>query len=363
MKRLLSMVLLLLLVSTCGFTFAESELTTVYLGNYEYDVDSTWAYDVSEEGFNYHYETGDAYTGAYFMTSSEPSNINGLTLTELEIEAKILLDIYSDAFVNSSEYSQYVEIDIDVDGHAGILPHRAFSTVLTIDETAFDMLVYMWVDWDNIYSITYTDPTITREEANEQFIEILNRFYRSGTRPITIEGTGVTITDNISIKSVPSRITFEQSEKGEFDVSCIFGNDDYSVVSGYNTDTYGSDVINKAGDYTFMIESEEDWKLTIERMNNVEFESKTGEGDYVSDIYNIDKPCIVTLDAEFYDHDNLFLYAYVETDYGWDREYLLNELESGGFSKEFKSILKISKPTKVYFVLDFDEGKWKLDLQ
>lgn len=182
--------------------------------------------------------------------------------------------------------------------------------------------------------------------------------------PVSLSGSGTTITDSVRVDTYPRRFTFTQTEPGEFDVSCVLGGETYSIVDGNYLDTTGCVCIPRVGDYTFMIESASDWTIDIVQMVDVDFAPLSMHGDYVTDIYTFDKPVILDITAKFDDSDNFFVYAYVEERSGyWDKQYLANELKDAGGIVELSKILAIAKPTRVYFVIDFDEGDWTLDIK
>lgn len=181
----------------------------------------------------------------------------------------------------------------------------------------------------------------------------------SGT--ISLVGSGVSICDPITISEVPARVTYTQSDGTEYDLSYIYGDKNHTLLDGY-TDYNGVSFIDKSGEYTFLVESKSDWTIQIDPLKEAEFSALSGSGDCVTDIYTFDKPVIIQLNAKFNGYDNLFLYAYIETKYGWDKNYLANELEDAGFNGEYKYILKIPTESRVFFELDFDDGEWSLDI-
>lgn len=356
MRRILALFMILATSLLCfGFTAsAEGEYDTYEVGEFVYKVPQGWKYQAnSTNNWYYHYANiiGSPAGGFYYVSISD------LILDDTTI--KVGFQAFADSMFGVEDGSSVLT-------WSTLYGYKCATVegIMHVDSESIPALVFLISDSSHIVCFTYSNTSADSDELHAQFDELVNMITVKGMEPINISGSGTEILNPVTIDNVPTRIIYSQSEPGEFDVSCIYNDENYSLIdSSYNED-YGIELTNKAGEYVFMVEtgSDLDWTLRFESLTDADFSPLSMHGDCVSDIYTFDGPCVIRFSAKFADFENLFLDAYIETDDGWDKEYLLNELESAGYEGEYSKILKIAGPTRVFFKIDFDAGDWTLDI-
>lgn len=121
-------------------------------------------------------------------------------------------------------------------------------------------------------------------------------------------------------------------------------------------------VFTARAQYDLLIECNAPWTLTIEPLEKTDAVCFSGAGNYVSDIFELDKPTIAKIDGAFTGFKNYFIYLYTYGRYGWSSELISNKLQNGG-TVSLKTILKILEPTKCFIRVEFANGEWSFELE
>lgn len=195
-------------------------------------------------------------------------------------------------------------------------------------------------------------------------LELLRSAQSENPEALEFTGTGTKILTNIDVNFSPCRVTFEQEKKGEFKVSYVLGNSSRNLLHEYSG-TKSITALTKTGVFEFDIEASSSWRLLIEPLVKTgESINLEGTGDYVSDIFMISTSTILSLNAQYNDFDNFIITAYTSTDgSSWSTDGLTNGLKSAGNSESIEKIIRVTKPTYIFFTVDFNSGDWSIKPQ
>lgn len=141
---------------------------------------------------------------------------------------------------------------------------------------------------------------------------------------IVVQGSGTDIKTGIKVDFSPSRITF----KGEGKVELTGGK--YGVNMNAPNGLMVQNM-EETGDLSALVEANGDWELTIEPIKMGASLPMSGSGPFVSDMFELPGPMIVTVSAKMTEGDNSsnFItklhYEYKNIN-GWSGDSLTNEI-------------------------------------
>lgn len=170
MNRILAAYLMIALIIS-AVCLAESNTVVVEFGEYTYAVPSEWVNEISNDGgYNYHYETGDPFSGIYMMTGVDSFSITPST-------AEHLLDNFVEGFAGS-DYCKSVEMT-DAVSCAQLLgcPHRELKVDFDFEGIIVPMIYFVWTDYKNVYTVGVSN--LADPESVETEIEAVLATIRS----------------------------------------------------------------------------------------------------------------------------------------------------------------------------------------
>lgn len=215
----------------------------------------------------------------------------------------------------------------------------------------------------DLSSMTESELQDLINQASAQ-LEILRSAQSENPEALEFTGTGTKILTNVNVSFGPCRVTFEQEKSGEFKVSYVLGNSSRNLMYGFGG-TKQITSLTRSGVFEFDIEASSSWRLLIEPLiKSSEAINLEGTGDYVSDIFVISTSTILCLNAQYNDFNNFIITAYTSTDgSSWSSDGLTNGLKSAGGTDSFEKIIRVTKPTYIFFDVDFDNGDWSIKPQ
>lgn len=182
----------------------------------------------------------------------------------------------------------------------------------------------------------------------------------------TITGTGTAI-EQITVTAVPARVTLTYADKDAYTPAKLTGGTKDIELNPYRSGI-AEDLISESGTYTALIETTDEWTLTIEPLTNVgPFTGLSGDCSTFSDLFTLTGPIIATVDIEPANDSlgSFIVQLWYQTEQGWKYDYdssLLAELTQGeAFSHDM--ILKPFEGASGYAIRvfsNYDGLKWTI---
>lgn len=173
MKKLcICLVFAILIVLNGALAAAQSRLFLI--GNYEYSIPDTWISEKSADGYYYHYETGDAHTGAYMVSGFSDLGMGLIDLSTLTSASEIIFESVFDGYAEAMGISKLEYIDVEINSGFDQFPYEFVKG--SPEAASIESTVYMiaWVDFDNLYMMMYTNSMAQNDEALHMFQEIVD---------------------------------------------------------------------------------------------------------------------------------------------------------------------------------------------
>lgn len=180
MSRIIALFIAFLLTASCCYAETPSPIlyTEISLEDVQYSIPDSWVYEYSDEfTMNYHYETGNAYTGGLLITSCYTfEDLQYINLLDDEAIADIH-EAYISGIVDGLVENSYVELDIEPPQLVDCYP-ISLAGIMEALAGDFDPDPYTYffcfVHGNNTYNFAYSNPTQTNSDALSEFEEILS---------------------------------------------------------------------------------------------------------------------------------------------------------------------------------------------
>lgn len=177
------------------------------------------------------------------------------------------------------------------------------------------------------------------------------------------DGEGAAILENVSVTNL-SRFIMRLSPAGELKVSCLnhsTGEDKLLIFEGTEA-TSAAAILFDQGQYDFFIETTSNWVAVVAPIKQIDALADIGATvSYVSDIFPIDKPIIVRINAKS-ERSRLFsLKLYTKDSNDWKLSDFVTDFKSGDF--EIQKIFRTEQPTMGFFIVDFPGEEWSLTIK
>lgn len=137
-----------------------------------------------------------------------------------------------------------------------------------------------------------------------------------------ISGHGTAI-EQITVTTVPARVTLTYADKNAYSPAKLTGGSKDIELNPYRSGI-AEDLISEAGTYTALIETTDDWTLTVQPLANAGvFTAFSGDCSAFTDLFMLTGPVIATVSVEPANDSlgSFIVELWYQTDRGWAYDY------------------------------------------
>lgn len=137
-----------------------------------------------------------------------------------------------------------------------------------------------------------------------------------------ISGHGTAI-EQITVTTVPARVTLTYADRNAYSPAKLTGGSKDIELNPYRSGI-AEDLISEAGTYTALIETTDDWTLTVQPLASVgTFTAFSGDCSTFTDLFTLTGPVIATVAVEPANDivGSFIIELWYHTEWGWDYAY------------------------------------------
>lgn len=175
------------------------------------------------------------------------------------------------------------------------------------------------------------------------------------------DGEGADIIEDVTVEKSPSRFFISLLPAGELKIHYLnntTGEEKFFISSSETSSSAG--ILFDAGQYDFFIETTSNWVAVIEPIKSIDsLKDITASISYVSDMFPINDPIIVKINAKSDDACIFRLDLYTKKEDAWvlsdqETEFIFGEYE-------IQKIFRAEQPTMGIYVIDLPNGVWSIE--